>query len=720
MPAIAMTPDQILSFWIGPTLRNLDLSETAWRERMLRWRVGVYARNFNDPDFEEVQRKVCEDLHHSGSNLDEFFSPKVLWNTPTGELAKLITLDQFTRCIYRGTPLAYSMDPVVAPILRKICNSGWDISEYNVMERMWVYVAMSHPEDQDIQELSVRKWTQWSADVVAAAEQETRQTNKHVAWYFVKSIIEHSEAVLVHNRFPHRNAIMCRIHEPGEDTYLRSDLRPLWSFTQPPRPSYYIIHSSIHSLGEHVDCKNLTRDNVQEWLNCIDIDPNSLHGFMGIFDHSESVDFNTLFRHLTLSSFTSLFDEIMSSNGIRNHRRNVNRAIFKDPDAPWPPKSSKSDISRIIDIPALVDSIDCPVLNDVTEGIKADSLARFSHRALRQCVEQKQTCRIALKGNAVVYDASFVGLEGNNLVMDVSAVEQDISPCIDGLWHVSFLSKQRAWYFQSEGSDCSATKAGTRIILKSPTHIINNDLRKHLRFTMDGSENLNAHISVDSRLDVVKIIDMSMGGVRVKTEKREELTPGDHVSVQFGLESQLFLVDSEIKRIDGDEIALEFQNSSKIFSYICQNLENRWLLRESLNDFEKRKLPRYTVNLPIVVQILNMGNSISRLNMSGPISGRTLDVSTAGAGIAISAQSESGEEVFTMPDSTETKLDEGLADIKVFLEVPIDDDSVVLEGEPVRLTRGMDSEFPWQIGLEFRNVNPYNRRLLQDYLASEK
>ena len=63
---------------------------------------------------------------------------------PKGMLAKLIVLDQFPRSVYRGTATAYANDPVTVRLAEHLCTTTWDVTEYNIMERMWVYVPLSH------------------------------------------------------------------------------------------------------------------------------------------------------------------------------------------------------------------------------------------------------------------------------------------------------------------------------------------------------------------------------------------------------------------------------------------------------------------------------------------------------------------------------------------------------------------------------------------------
>ena len=82
-----------------------------WRDRMLLWRIGPFARSTEERAFFNAQRDWCEQIHREGINTF-FYGPA--WETPKGLLAKLIVLDQFPRCIYRGTPLAYANDSITA------------------------------------------------------------------------------------------------------------------------------------------------------------------------------------------------------------------------------------------------------------------------------------------------------------------------------------------------------------------------------------------------------------------------------------------------------------------------------------------------------------------------------------------------------------------------------------------------------------------------------
>ena len=147
------TPEAVLDFWLGSMRGIEDTAEENWRERMLLWRVGVFARGSENQDFLAAQQVWCDQLHEEGP--DAFFQPSELWDTPLGWLAKIIVLDQFGRSVYRGTPVAYANDELTGPMLRHVVAQKWDVEVYNEVERMWIYVALSHPEANDLQEMSL-------------------------------------------------------------------------------------------------------------------------------------------------------------------------------------------------------------------------------------------------------------------------------------------------------------------------------------------------------------------------------------------------------------------------------------------------------------------------------------------------------------------------------------------------------------------------------------
>lgn len=354
------TPQAVLDFWLGPLREIEDTTEDNWRERMTLWRVGVFARGGEHEWFRDAQQAWCDQIHEEG--VDNFFKPAEVWDTPHGWLAKIIVLDQFGRSVYRGTPVAYANDEITGPLIRHVLAQGWDTEVYNEVERMWIYVALSHPEANDLQEMSVDKWTQWSRDLIAASPPETRKVNQHVSWYFIKSIIEHSEAVLIYDRFPHRNPIMNRPHGAGEIQYLRSAMRPLWSFTQPPQPLYYSLHALLHSLGPAHDCRDIKDASVKALNNALGLDADGENSINDFIDTNQGAkrSITELYRHMLLEKKQDVVKSVTEHPSLVQFSRQVKKAIFRDPDALWPPKSAKANVPPVIDVIELNAAVNCP------------------------------------------------------------------------------------------------------------------------------------------------------------------------------------------------------------------------------------------------------------------------------------------------------------------------------------------------------------------------
>ena len=82
---------------------------------------------------------------------------------------------------------------------------------------------------------------------------DRRRINQFVSWSIVRAAIEHTETLLLFDRFPHRNAVMQRPHRGGEVRYLTDPMRPLWSFTQPPDPDYFALLGALCRMGNGLD-----------------------------------------------------------------------------------------------------------------------------------------------------------------------------------------------------------------------------------------------------------------------------------------------------------------------------------------------------------------------------------------------------------------------------------------------------------------------------------
>ena len=118
-------------------------------------------------------------MHREG--LEHFFRDSI-WDTPKGLLAKLIAIDQFPRSVYRGTVCAYAHDSLAAAMSLQVCEAESEYQHYNVIERFWIYIPLSHAEDLTLQECSIEKLSLWSAEMIAEAPPERRRINEFVGW----------------------------------------------------------------------------------------------------------------------------------------------------------------------------------------------------------------------------------------------------------------------------------------------------------------------------------------------------------------------------------------------------------------------------------------------------------------------------------------------------------------------------------------------------------
>ena len=347
------SPEAVLDFWLGRLRTAADTSRENWQRGMLRWRIGPFARSTEDPHALRAQREWCEQMHREG--VDRFFRDPV-WETPKGFLAKLIVLDQFPRSAYRGTALAYENDPLTASLSWQACKDDQEFTQYNVIERFWIYIPLSHAEDLTLQEFSLEKFSRWSVDLIAEAPPNRRRINQFVSWSIVKAIIEHTEALLLFDRFPHRNAVHQRPHRGGEPRYLANTLRPLWSFTQPPDPDYFAMLGALNRMGDGSGENQVTRGALTALLCAAGLSPEEPASPMDVFGPAGNnvVPWSVLYRHLRLPEHAETFDLLRDLPQVVELANAVKTFILKDGgDLTWPPKSARHSLEPAIDVAAL-------------------------------------------------------------------------------------------------------------------------------------------------------------------------------------------------------------------------------------------------------------------------------------------------------------------------------------------------------------------------------
>lgn len=189
--------NRILSFWFGRVEETIVPTEH--RARIWFGDDPTIDLEIKSKFIQDLERAIVGDYNH--------------WEkTARGQLALIITLDQFSRHVYRDSPLAFSQD--TRALL--ICINGIESeSEHHLslIERVFYYFPLLHSEKLQYQEQAVRAY-QVLAEL---AFSETRVIYDS----FVKFANHHFSVIRRFGRFPQRNAILGRISTSEELAYLK-------------------------------------------------------------------------------------------------------------------------------------------------------------------------------------------------------------------------------------------------------------------------------------------------------------------------------------------------------------------------------------------------------------------------------------------------------------------------------------------------------------------
>ena len=168
---------EILAFWLE------EIDPNQWRVR--------------DPSFDALLRKrflACLQQATAG----ELFA----WRTsPAGRLAEVIVLDQLSRNVYRGTPLAFAQDGMALVLAQEAIAAG-AMAELDEEERAFLLMPYMHSESRVIH---------------AQAE----ALFKHYAPSRHEPELRHKAVIDRFGRYPHRNDILGRASTDEEIEFLK-------------------------------------------------------------------------------------------------------------------------------------------------------------------------------------------------------------------------------------------------------------------------------------------------------------------------------------------------------------------------------------------------------------------------------------------------------------------------------------------------------------------
>ena len=119
-----------------------------------------------------------------------------------GRLAEIIVLDQFSRNIYRGTPLSFAYDPLALALAQEAITAKANQS-LNPDQKAFLYMPFMHSESPAIHEIALELFKEPGLESNLDFE------------------IRHKTIIDRFGRFPHRNEILGRQSTGEEISFLK-------------------------------------------------------------------------------------------------------------------------------------------------------------------------------------------------------------------------------------------------------------------------------------------------------------------------------------------------------------------------------------------------------------------------------------------------------------------------------------------------------------------
>lgn len=179
--SIRSTRDEILAFWFE---NAPDMNKWFMKSR----------------DFDEYIRTEFSSTLERGEELVDWA------DTPSGFVALIVLLDQFSRQIWRGSPKAFAYDALALRVATSKLDEHYP--QLQRFERMFAIMPLMHAEDANAQ-----------TRCVLMVEEEAADGDP-----FWKNVLEHAKGhfnvVERFGRFPKRNAVLGRETTPEEQAYI--------------------------------------------------------------------------------------------------------------------------------------------------------------------------------------------------------------------------------------------------------------------------------------------------------------------------------------------------------------------------------------------------------------------------------------------------------------------------------------------------------------------
>ena len=135
------------------------------------------------------------------------------WKTsPQGMISLIVLLDQVPRNAFRGTPESFAYDQQAIDLTLALTADNQDY-DFQLAERIFLYLPLEHSEDLQLQKLSVDKFSELYDEMPADLHKYALMTLDYAK--------RHEDIISRFGRFPHRNDILGRPSTPEELLFLQ-------------------------------------------------------------------------------------------------------------------------------------------------------------------------------------------------------------------------------------------------------------------------------------------------------------------------------------------------------------------------------------------------------------------------------------------------------------------------------------------------------------------
>jgi len=169
---------EILTFWFE------EIDQSHWWSK--------------DDTFDQLIIERFSEVHGRAIRCELFEWRK----TTGGRLAEILVLDQFSRNMFRDSPLAFAYDPLALVLSQEALSVGAD-KELSPICRSFLYLPFMHSESLKIHEIALDLY-----------QKNGIKSNLDFE-------IQHKEIIERFGRYPHRNRILGRVSTEEEIEFLK-------------------------------------------------------------------------------------------------------------------------------------------------------------------------------------------------------------------------------------------------------------------------------------------------------------------------------------------------------------------------------------------------------------------------------------------------------------------------------------------------------------------